>query len=108
MTGLEVLELHPHLRPVPHLHLQRIHPARARALHGEGEDRRAQEEAAEAAMDDDPLTEPKVKPKTFRAALIQILIADVSMSLDNVLAVAAAPAAVAELEVSGLQQHGVR
>ena len=37
-----------------------------------------------------PATEPKVKPKTFRAALIQILIADVSMSLDNVLAVAGA------------------
>jgi YjbE family integral membrane protein len=51
---------------------------------------KAQEEAAEAAMDDDPATEPKVKPKTFRAALVQILIADVSMSLDNVLAVAGA------------------
>lgn len=50
----------------------------------------AQEEAAEAAMDSDPATEPKVKPKTFRQALVQILIADVSMSLDNVLAVAGA------------------
>ena len=50
----------------------------------------AQEEAAEAAMDADPTTEPKVKPKSFRDALIQILIADVSMSLDNVLAVAGA------------------
>ncbi|MBL8773103.1 MAG: TerC family protein [Phenylobacterium sp.] len=50
----------------------------------------AEEEAAEAAMDSDPATEPKVKPKTFRAALMQILIADVSMSLDNVLAVAGA------------------
>jgi YjbE family integral membrane protein len=50
----------------------------------------AQEEAAEAAMDSDPSTEPKVKPKSFRDALIQILIADVSMSLDNVLAVAGA------------------
>ena len=50
----------------------------------------ADEVAAEAAMDSDPTTEPKVKPKTFRAALIQILIADVSMSLDNVLAVAGA------------------
>lgn len=48
------------------------------------------EEAAEAAMDSDPRTEPKVKPKTFRQALVQILIADVSMSLDNVLAVAGA------------------
>jgi YjbE family integral membrane protein len=30
----------------------------------------------------------KIKPKTFRQALIQIIVADVSMSLDNVLAVA--------------------
>lgn len=50
----------------------------------------AQEEAAEAALDSDPTTEPKVKPKSFKDALIQILIADVSMSLDNVLAVAGA------------------
>jgi YjbE family integral membrane protein len=50
----------------------------------------AEEEAANAAMDADPSTEPKVKPKTFKDALIQILIADVSMSLDNVLAVAGA------------------
>ena len=50
----------------------------------------AGEVAAEAALDADPATEPKVKPKTFKAALIQILIADVSMSLDNVLAVAGA------------------
>lgn len=50
----------------------------------------AQEEAAEAALDSDPTTEPKVKPKSFRDALVQILVADVSMSLDNVLAVAGA------------------
>jgi len=50
----------------------------------------AQEEAAEAALDADPTTEPKLKPKSFKDALIQILIADVSMSLDNVLAVAGA------------------
>ncbi|MBX3485761.1 TerC family protein [Phenylobacterium sp.] len=49
-----------------------------------------EEVAAEAAMDSDPATEPKVKPKTFKDALIQILVADVSMSLDNVLAVAGA------------------
>jgi len=49
-----------------------------------------EEEAAEAAMDADPTTEPKVKPKSFKDALIQILVADVSMSLDNVLAVAGA------------------
>ncbi len=48
------------------------------------------EAQAAAAMDDDPTTEPKVKAKTFKDALIQILIADVSMSLDNVLAVAGA------------------
>ncbi len=46
---------------------------------------------AQAALDKDPTTEPKVKPaKSFRAAFLQILIADVSMSLDNVLAVAGA------------------
>ncbi|CAN7143853.1 YjbE family putative metal transport protein [Phenylobacterium sp. LjRoot225] len=50
-----------------------------------------EEEQAEAVLDSDPTTEPKgAKPKTFRGALIQILIADVSMSLDNVLAVAGA------------------
>jgi YjbE family integral membrane protein len=55
-------------------------------------DQAAEDEAnAEAALDDDPTTEPKVKPaKSFRAAFLQILIADVSMSLDNVLAVAGA------------------
>lgn len=49
------------------------------------------EEIAEAVLDADPATEPKVKQaKTFREAFIQILVADVSMSLDNVLAVAGA------------------
>lgn len=53
------------------------------------------ETAAEAVLDDDPSTEPSAaiagrQPKTFRAAFLQILIADVSMSLDNVLAVAGA------------------
>jgi len=55
---------------------------REQAVHDEAQ--------AQAAMDSDPATEPKVKPKTFKDALIQILIADVSMSLDNVLAVAGA------------------
>jgi YjbE family integral membrane protein len=51
----------------------------------------ADEETAEAVLDADPATEPKVAPaKSFRSALVQILIADVSMSLDNVLAVAGA------------------
>ncbi|HMP63595.1 MAG TPA: YjbE family putative metal transport protein [Phenylobacterium sp.] len=46
---------------------------------------------AEAVLDGDPATEPRARPvKTFRAAFIQILIADLSMSLDNVLAVAGA------------------
>lgn len=46
---------------------------------------------AEAVLDDDPSTEPAVRrPKTFRQAFTQILIADLSMSLDNVLAVAGA------------------
>jgi len=52
---------------------------------------RAEEIAANAAMDDDPSTEPNVKPaKSFKDAFLQILIADISMSLDNVLAVAGA------------------
>ena len=54
-----------------------------------------EEAAAEAVLDADPTTEPtgavaKRQPKSFKDAFIQILIADVSMSLDNVLAVAGA------------------
>lgn len=54
-----------------------------------------EEVAAGAVMDSDPSTEPAAaiaarQPKTFRAAFVQILIADLSMSLDNVLAVAGA------------------
>ncbi|NQE60315.1 TerC family protein [Caulobacter sp. RHG1] len=46
---------------------------------------------AMAAIDGDPTTEPKTRQaKTFKQAFIQVLIADVSMSLDNVLAVAGA------------------
>ncbi|MDP1872610.1 TerC family protein [Phenylobacterium sp.] len=46
---------------------------------------------AEAVLDGDPTTHPSPRPvKSFRAAFIQILIADLSMSLDNVLAVAGA------------------
>ncbi len=49
------------------------------------------EAEAQACLDSDPGTEPKVRrAKSFRAAFLQILIADVSMSLDNVLAVAGA------------------
>jgi YjbE family integral membrane protein len=59
-----------------------------RELHDQA---RADEVAANAALDSDPATEPKVRPaKSFKDAFLQILIADVSMSLDNVLAVAGA------------------
>src|SRR5206468_830360 len=47
---------------------------------------KAEEEQAGAAFAADPDAEPKGAPaKTFRGALVQILIADISMSLDNVL-----------------------
>jgi len=56
---------------------------REQAVHDEAD--------AEAVLDGDPTTEPSARPKkTFRQAFIQILIADLSMSLDNVLAVAGA------------------
>ena len=46
---------------------------------------------AQAMLDDDPTTEPRARPaKTFKQAFVQVLIADISMSLDNVLAVAGA------------------
>ena len=48
-------------------------------------------ENAAALSDGDPATQPKpVSVKTFRQAFVQVLIADISMSLDNVLAVAGA------------------
>jgi YjbE family integral membrane protein len=51
----------------------------------------AAEADAHAAIDNDPTTEPRVRPaKTFGQAFLQIFIADLSMSLDNVLAVAGA------------------
>jgi|KBSSwiStaDraftv2_1062776.scaffolds.fasta_scaffold09444_8 YjbE family integral membrane protein len=47
--------------------------------------------SAAAVLDADPATEPKGRQaKTFRQAFTQILVADVSMSLDNVLGVAGA------------------
>jgi YjbE family integral membrane protein len=59
-----------------------------RELHDQA---RADEAAAGAVLDSDPSTEPKARPaKSFKDAFLQILIADVSMSLDNVLAVAGA------------------
>jgi YjbE family integral membrane protein len=52
---------------------------------------RHDEANAQAVLDSDPTTEPTVRPaKSFRDAFLQILVADISMSLDNVLAVAGA------------------
>jgi YjbE family integral membrane protein len=49
------------------------------------------QEDARAILDGNPATEPRAKPaKSFKQAFLQVLIADVSMSLDNVLAVAGA------------------
>ncbi len=46
---------------------------------------------AMASIDGDDSTEPRARPaKSFKQAFVQVLIADVSMSLDNVLAVAGA------------------
>ncbi len=46
---------------------------------------------AMASIDGDDTTEPRPRPaKSFKQAFVQVLIADVSMSLDNVLAVAGA------------------
>jgi YjbE family integral membrane protein len=51
----------------------------------------ADEADAGAVLDSDSGTEPRARPaKSFRDAFLQILVADVSMSLDNVLAVAGA------------------
>ena len=47
-------------------------------------------ETGDAALHDEEPAVKSLKPKTFVAALMQILIADLSMSLDNVLAVAGA------------------
>lgn len=51
-----------------------------------------EERDAERATDDDPMNDAAagVKRKTFGQAMTQIIVADVSMSLDNVLAVAGA------------------
>ena len=71
-------------------------------------DQAQQEEAvAGAVMDDDPTTEPSPEaiakqPKTFRSAFLQIFIADLSMSLDNVLAVAGAARQHPAIMVFGL------
>lgn len=54
-----------------------------------GEEQSAQEALADADLNRDGVIAPAPR-KTFRQAAIQIIIADVSMSLDNVLAVAGA------------------
>ena len=56
-------------------------------------------EGAAALEGQDPKT---AEPKTFKAAVIQIIVADVSMSLDNVLAVAGAAREHAWVLVVGL------
>ena len=49
------------------------------------------QENARACLDGETPVQPSIKaPKSFRQAFLQVLIADVSMSLDNVLAVAGA------------------
>jgi YjbE family integral membrane protein len=52
----------------------------------------ASEDAGAALLDDDDRNDPEApkEPKTIRAAILQVAVADVSMSLDNVLAVAGA------------------
>jgi len=50
----------------------------------------AQEAEAEAALESGAPAKPAPPMKTFRQALLQILVADLAMSLDNVLAVAGA------------------
>jgi len=63
----------------------------------------AAEADAHAVIDGDPATEPRVRPaKTFGAAFLQIFIADLSMSLDNVLAVAGAAREHPGVLVAGL------
>ena len=58
---------------------------------------------ANAAMDGDASNDPPVRQaKTFGAAFLQILIADLSMSLDNVLAVAGAAHEHPEVLIFGL------
>jgi YjbE family integral membrane protein len=62
-----------------------------RAQAAEADAAAALEDATGVDIDGQPTTPtPARKPKTFRDAFLQILVADVSMSLDNVLAVAGA------------------
>jgi YjbE family integral membrane protein len=58
------------------------------------------EQEAEAALEDDPV--PAAPGKSFQSAVTQIIVADVSMSLDNVLAVAGAAREHASVLIAGL------
>jgi len=60
---------------------------------------REQAAQADAAADNEPVARPT---KTFRQAFLQILVADLSMSLDNVLAVAGAAREHPSVLVAGL------
>jgi len=74
-------------------HRERRRAARADAAAAAGE---SEPGAAEAAL------APAAQPKTFRQALTTIVMADVSMSLDNVLAVAGAARDHVEILIFGL------
>jgi YjbE family integral membrane protein len=61
---------------------------------------RASRDAGEAALEGGEIASPA--PKSFRDAFVQILMADLAMSLDNVLAVAGAAREHPEVLVAGL------
>lgn len=76
---------------------------REQATHDQAEARAEMEAALSVHHGGGPPPEALgLKPKSFTAALIQILIADVTMSLDNVLAVAGAAHAYPVIMVFGL------
>ncbi len=63
-----------------------------REILAHGHEEKAGADVTRRALDDDPMNDhpAKGKAKTFTQAMTQIIVADVSMSLDNVLAVAGA------------------
>lgn len=62
----------------------------------------AEQDAQAGVADADGVAAKAAKPKSFKTAVIQILIADLSMSLDNVLAVAGAARHHVSIMVFGL------
>jgi len=66
------------------------------------EEMHAREALSDEDIDHDGTVGAPVKTKTFRQAIIQIIIADISMSLDNVLAVAGASHGHPEALIFGL------